>query len=60
MSISFKPSLTEVYEYPAFDIPGGAGSTSENGKANGSSTGLKSNSAVGSNLGNKIKTPCRT
>lgn len=50
MSISFKPSLTEVYEYPAFE-PSSPGSMESADGARTKASGLKSNSAVGSNLG---------
>jgi hypothetical protein len=50
MSISFNPSLTEVYEYPAFDLSAAVGDGNEDGPSTAKS-GLKSNSAVGSNLG---------
>ena len=50
MSITFKPSLTEVYEYPAFE-PSSSGSMENADGARSTASGLKSNSAVGSNLG---------
>ena len=56
MSISFNPSLTEVYEYPAFDVAAAAAAATAASNSNTdsepkASSGLKSNSAVGSNLG---------
>ena len=50
MSISFNPSLTEVYEYPASE-PSSSGSVTNGDQARPTASGLKSNSAVGSNLG---------